>query len=112
MADDLIYKSNPKHREPWQPGKKGALCPRAVWDKAQDLLEGSELVGSKRYATSDGLAYEAQDSNDGTWHGYPVGWERVPESLRRRWLKEKRVKRRDTTRYWSNQAASDVYDDD
>ena len=27
-CEDLIYEPNPKHKEPWQRGARGSLCPR------------------------------------------------------------------------------------
>src|SRR4051812_4103726 len=98
----LRYVPNPKHEEPWQRGRRGSLCPREIGrDLAQRLLDGSELLGEKRYAVREGRAYCAQQDGAGGWHGYPVGWKEVPSKLRTRWeKKEKRVKKRDIDRYW------------
>lgn len=97
----MRYEGNPKHRKPWQPGRRGTLCPddidRAI---AQRLLADSALEGAKRYAVHEGRAYCAQEHRPGLWHGYPIGWEDVPEHLRRRWLREGRVRRRDIKRHW------------
>ena len=41
----------------------------------------------RRYSTARGIAFEAKPTNDGTWHGYPIPWESVPEEFRRKWLK-------------------------
>lgn len=97
----MRYQSNPKHKEPWQRGRRGTLCPDDV-DRtiARQLLEGSELQGGKRYAVHGGRAYCAQDNGADVWHGYPVGWVDVPEPLRRRWLREGRVQRREIKRHW------------
>ena len=75
------YEGNAKHRDPWQPGRRGSLCPNHL-DQAivQQLLEESELVGNRRYAVYEGRAYCAQQHGDDRWHGYPVGWVRVPET--------------------------------
>ena len=95
------YESNPKHNDPRQSGRRGTLCPRDVdLTVAERLLEESELSDNARYAVHEGRAYCARQHGNDVWHGYPIGWEEVPESLRRRWLKEKRVQRRDINRYW------------
>jgi hypothetical protein len=98
----LRYVPNPKHKEPWQRGRRGSVCPETISEEeAQQLLAGSELIGQKRYAVHEGRAYCAQDDGIGGWHGYPVGWKEVPSRLRTRWEKrEKRVKKRDIDRYW------------
>jgi hypothetical protein len=37
----LKHEPNAKHKEPWQRGARGSLCPRGV--DAEVLLEGSEV---------------------------------------------------------------------
>ena len=98
--DRLIYESNPKHSEPWQPGRKGSICDKDVRPLAQDLLEQSVAWGDKRYAVVDGKAYCAQQHLPGRWHGYPVGWRDVPPKLRGEWLKRDQLKKRDVKKYW------------
>ena len=40
----MRYESNPKHKEPWQRGRRGTLCPSDIDQAiARQLLEGSEL---------------------------------------------------------------------
>lgn len=96
----IKYKSNPKHSEPWQHGRRGSLCPREVRPLVNELLQGSVLHGSKRYATHDGKAYCAQESHDDVWHGYPVAWKEVPPPIVRSWKKDRVVSRRDVRIYW------------
>ena len=60
----------------------------------------------------NGIAFEAKDTKDGTWHGYPVGWEKVDASLRNRWIKDGLVKRRLVHRYWTNIDAGDAFNED
>src|SRR5262245_11553222 len=67
----LEYESNPKHKEPWQPGRKGSLCPPETRDMAVQLLLESELVGTRRYAVYAAKAYCAMQHADDVWHGYP-----------------------------------------
>jgi G:T-mismatch repair DNA endonuclease (very short patch repair protein) len=67
------------------------------------MLMDSILHGDKRYAVYNGVAYAAQchlviDGNE-FWHGYPEAWVKVPESIRRQWIKENKVKRSMFRRY-------------
>lgn len=73
--------------------------PRTI---AADLLAASRLdpEGSgKRYATARGVAFVAQDTRDGTWHGYPIPWNDVPAILTEEWRRSGLVTRRQLTRY-------------
>jgi hypothetical protein len=91
----LIYESNPKHKEPWQSGARGSLCPPELHEIALQLLERSEIVNNKRYATHAGKAFCAMNHAKDRWHGYPVLWREVPETIRRKWLIEGKIQRRD-----------------
>lgn len=98
----IRYESNPKHKEPWQRGRRGTLCPRDVDQAlAERLLADSEQEGGKRYATHEGRAYCAQQHGVDVWHGYPVGWCEVPAKLRLAWKKAGRVRRKDIKRHWA-----------
>lgn len=97
----LEYEGNPKHKKPWQPGRRGSLCPPQFdIETATELLEGSEASAGKRYATRDGIAYAAQEHRPSVWHGYPVAWSEVPETFRRRWLSEGKVSRSEIRARW------------
>lgn len=97
----MEYAGNAKHKEPWQPGQRGSLCPREVdAEAAQALLEDSVADGTKRYATDGDRAYCAQEHEPGHWHGYPVGWKEVPERVVRFWRSSSRVTRRAIRRRW------------
>ena len=99
----MRYESNPKHRQPWQRGRRGSLCPETVGLKAaRGLLSASEPVGDKRYAVHEGRAYCAQEHGAGAWHGYPVGWREVPESLRRMWLAQGCLRKQDVRKHWGD----------
>ena len=99
--ETMIYKGNPKHKEPWQHGRKGALCPKEFpVEIVQELLEGSVLVGKKRYAAHEGLAYCAQGDANDIWHGYPIGWSEVPEQLRNYWKQQDLVTRKQIRDNW------------
>ena len=67
---------------------------------AEQLLAGSDPEGGKRYAAHAGRAYCARQDGCNVWHGYPIGWKEVPEKLRRKWLREGRMQRRDIRKHW------------
>jgi hypothetical protein len=97
----MRYEGSLKHKEPWQRGRRGALCPPEIDAAgAQQMLTESELSDQTRYAVREGRAFCARQHAPDVWHGYPVGWVRVPERLRRKWLDEQRVRRRDIRTHW------------
>ncbi len=99
MKDDLKYESNPKHRDPCQPGQRGSVCPKEIWSLAPKLLAGSELVDRTRYAVHEGKAFAAKQHQPDCWHGYPIGWEEVPNELKYRWKKDGLVSKRQLKKY-------------
>jgi len=61
---------------------------------AQELLEGSVLAGSVRYAVWNGGAFCAHEHwPPGCWHGYPVSWMEVPPVVREGWVRTSMVTR-------------------
>lgn len=97
----MRYDSNPKHSTPWQRGRRGSLCPTDINEEtAQALLLNSEADGDRRYACRDGRAYRAQQHRPDLWHGYPVGWVKVPVRIRQKWRHEGVVRRSDIKRNW------------
>lgn len=77
---------------------------RHAWERtiAGRLLASSLMDpdgSGKRYATARGMAFVAHDTQDGTWHGYPVPWNDVPAELKENWMAAGRVTRRDVARY-------------
>lgn len=97
----MTYEGNPKHKEPWQPGRRGSLCPASITiDVAQQLLDGSVAVGAARYATAEGIAFCAHEHRPGAWHGYPVGWREVPAPLRIDWIASGALRRSDVRKNW------------
>jgi hypothetical protein len=90
----MEYEPNPKHKEPWQPGRRGSLCPKMPRGLPGRLLAESQVHGRKRYACHEHKAYCAQEHAPGRWHGYPVSWREVPPPVRRQWLQEGRVTKR------------------
>ena len=97
----MRYESNDKHKQPWQRGRRGSLCP-ADMDRAtaRNLLRDSEAVDGKRYAVHEGRAWCAQKHGDDVWHGYLIGWSETPESLRHAWIRQGRLRRQDIRKYW------------
>jgi hypothetical protein len=84
----MPYVGIEKHKLPWQRGRRGSLCPRSVSaEQAQELFDGSILVGKKRFAYRDGTCFAAQLTRPETdeWHGYPVKWGEVPPEAKKAW---------------------------
>jgi len=98
-SSQMRYESNPKHSDPWQPGRKGSICDREVKPHVIELLCQSEIEGDKRYAVFQGRAYCAQQHSPGVWHGYPVGWIEVPYRLQKKWKDDGKVTRRQLKQY-------------
>jgi hypothetical protein len=97
----LLYEPNPKHKEPWQRGARGSLCPKDVDSAA--LLAASVIDPKrpgKRYATDGNHAYCGQEHRPGRWHGYPVQWKEVPAAIRRDLVASGKVSKRGLKEYW------------
>ena len=97
----LKYEPNRKHKEPWQPGARGSLCPSDADGPA--LLVDSAVDPNhpgKRYATDGKLAYCGHEHSPGCWHGFPVEWRKVPQKLRDEWLAQRRVTKRSVKEHW------------
>jgi len=99
----LRYEPSPKHKLPWQPGRKGTLCPPWSHKQATTLLAGSvpALKGKRRYATIEGVPFCGHEHLPGVWHGHPVGWTEVPPLIRLKWVREGKVTKRQVKVYWS-----------
>ncbi|WP_419751232.1 DUF222 domain-containing protein [Geodermatophilus sp. CPCC 206100] len=91
----LRYEPNPKHKEPWQRGASGSMCPTHA-DGPTLLAESVQhpTKPGKRYATDGEHAYCGHQHAPDVWHGFPVLWREVPESVRRQWLAERKITRR------------------
>lgn len=95
------YEPNPKHKEPWQRGARGSLCPKGI--DAPALLKASVIDPkhpAKRYATDGNRAYCGQEHRPGRWHGYPVQWREVPAVIRRGWAANGEVGKQGLKEYW------------
>jgi hypothetical protein len=114
------YRGSPKHKNRPSRGRKGTFCPEWThdfakgryqgdpfdhpWDRtlAHEMFTQSEAdpAGSgKRYATMQGIAFAAQETGDGTWHGYPEPWNKVPAALKDNWLDQGKVTTASLKRY-------------
>ncbi len=97
----MIYEGNPKHKHPWQRGRKGSLCPKSISILPQELLNRSVLgPDGKRYATCDGRCFCAQEGQSGHWHGYPIGWHELPEMVTRAWLADGTIRKKSIREHW------------
>jgi len=97
----MTYEGNPKHKEPWQTGRRGSLCPRSIDARmAQQLLEESVPVGAARYAIWQSQPFCAREHRQGFWHGYPVSWREVPPEVRRDWQQKGLVRQSQIKRNW------------
>ncbi len=99
----MEYTPNPKHKEPWQRGRRGSLCPPEITKEvAIELLTASVKSGQGRYSPHLGRPYKAlRNAETDSWHGFPVAWVEVPESIWRAWLKQGKVKRSEIREYWT-----------
>lgn len=98
---ELKYEPNPKHKEPWQPGRKGSLCPPDITPRrSKELLATSITDGNQRFAVDQGRAFAGRQHAPGRWHGYPVGWKEVPAKVVQQFLESELVTRQDVKRYW------------
>ena len=107
------YERNPKHKSWMQPfDPDAALCPKWSHEIAQTLL-GESLPGPSgepRFATRDGMAFAARTHRAGVWHGYPVPWSQVPESVREVMVANGKVTRRQIKKLNSSAALADELD--
>jgi hypothetical protein len=98
---ELRYEPNPKHKEPWQRGARGSLCPRDA--DGPVLLAASQVDPNhpgKRYATDGHRAYCGHEHSLECWHGFPIEWRKVPATIRNAWLAEGRVSSRSVRELW------------
>ncbi len=119
-ATDSQYRGSSKHKRRPATGRKGTLCPewthgtatgalksdvfRHDWPstRAHGLFSESEYDpegGDKRYATAKGIAFAAQPTEDGSWHGYPEPWNKIPATLKEKWRAEGKVSGRELRLY-------------
>lgn len=114
----MTYRGSLKHKNRPSTGMKGTLCPewthsaaaqgfagdpfQHAWPQTQahQLFENATVWDEqRRYATGQGIAFEAKPTGDGTWHGYPIPWESVPPTIIDQWLTQGRVTRKQIKLY-------------
>lgn len=121
VAAEPCYRGSQKHKNRPVETRKGTLCPEWThrteggsyaadpfkhdWNMtaACQMLKASveSPDGRRRYATANGIAFEAKLTGDGTWHGYPIPWENVPAAILKAWRDSGQVSKRDLRRYWT-----------
>lgn len=114
------YKGSLKHKTRPGRGRKGTLCPEWThtgpngalgtdphafdWSStpAETMFQTAAIHSDgRRFATGNGVAFEAKPTADETWHGYPVPWQDVPAKIKNEWLARGLVKSADLKRYFS-----------
>lgn len=97
-----VYMGNPRHKQPWQPGARGTMCPSDVDGVALFAAATADPTKpGKRYNTDGRTAYCAHPDTKNptdpeqtiTWHGFPVSWREVPISVQRQWVAEGRLRK-------------------
>lgn len=81
--------------------------------EAQQLLDASVEMGGRRVATRDGIAFVAAVTNSGAkppvWHGYPEAWDNIEIDIKRQWIAEGKISRRDLRRYATRRDIRDEF---
>jgi len=113
------YRGSSKHKNRHTDERKGTFCPEWThrtptggfandvyahdWGKTEAAkLFASAVIdpsSKRRYATGNGIAFESKSTRDGTWHGYPIPWESVPQSIKDEWLDNGSITRRALRKY-------------
>lgn len=108
-----IYEASPRHCEPITAENPGVKCPSWSVALAQELLNEAELVGGALQATRDGVGFIGRltlETLEGqVWHGYPEAWDRMDPDLKKRWLTEKRISKRDLRSYKTRRQVRDAF---
>lgn len=108
-----IYERSGRHSEPITAQNPGVKCPPMSYSDAQKILDSAERVGNTLQATHAGVGYVARRTRitkDGEiWHGYPEAWDKMNLNLKKRWLKQGLIKRRDIRKYKSREKVRDAF---
>lgn len=122
-----IYRGHDKHKRRPTRGVKGTYCPEWTHEaegrgvandmyahrwrltRAQQLLEASvhDLRTGRRFTTGGGVAFEIKETNDGTYHGFPVPWDDVPSYYHDVWKRAGLVGNRQLKQYSEVGSAKD-----
>ncbi|MBB4097443.1 hypothetical protein [Sphingomonas kyeonggiensis] len=126
--DGPAYRGSSKHKR--RPGDevKGTLCPQWSHETSESGLgtdmyahnwqdsEAAKMFAQseqhpdglqRRFATKNGIAFEAKPTADGTWHGYPVPWQSVPTSLVQAWKRAGKVTSKEIRKYLKGEGGID-----
>ena len=115
FASAPIYRGSSKHKNRPTGEQKGTLCPEWThktslgglgtdvhthdWEQTRAAGLFAEATvdedSGRRYATAEGIAFEAKSTADGSWHGFPIPWESVPVGIKSSWLRNNVVAKRD-----------------
>jgi len=104
----MIYEGSPKHKEPWQRGRRGTLCPPWSQCLAQQILDTSipSQDGRLRFGVYNGWAFVAREHRSGRWHGYPVAGNEVDAVVVNQWIRQNAVGRSEVRRRWEFDTAT------
>lgn len=108
-----IYEASPRHCEPITAQNPGVKCPHMTTSAAQKILDSAEPVGKSLQATHNGIAFVARktrttDAGE-VWHGYPEAWDKIDLKLKRSWLKQGLIKRKDLRKYASRRNVREAF---
>lgn len=120
-----VYRGSLKHKNRPANGRKGTICPE--WTHTRDdsgdklgldpadpnfswkhtpagkmFIGATEEAGTgRRFATDQGIAFEAKPTGDGSWHGYPIPWDDVPATVKDALVDQGGVRNKQLRRYAS-----------
>lgn len=108
-----IYLASPRHCEPISAENPGVKCPDWSRARAQELLDGAELVGRSLQATWNGVGFvgrlTVETGEVQIWHGYPECWDMMDPQLKKRWLAERLISKRDLRSYKTRRQVRDAF---
>lgn len=108
-----VYEPSPRHCEPITAENPGVKCPDWSTAIAQELLETAHPVGSTLQATRNGVGFVAQRTRTTEeaeyWHGYPEAWDRMDPRLKRQWVQDGLVSRRNLRTYRTRRQVRDAF---
>ncbi len=108
-----IYEPSPRHCEPITAETPGVKCPPWSVAVAQELLNKAKLVGGALQATENGVGFVGRltlETAEGqVWHGYPEAWDAMDPDLKKRWLAEKVISKRDLRTYKTRRQVRDAF---
>lgn len=108
-----IYEPSPRHCEPITADSPGVKCPPWSAAIAQELLDEAKFVGSALQATRNGVGFVGRltlERPEGqVWHGYPEAWDSMDPDLKKRWLAEKVISKRDLRTFKTRRQVRDAF---